>query len=379
MALQHSHLELKSMQRDASDEGEAEPWRRLVGELGAEIAGPLTAALERINALVTSGRIDGTGLRSLREEIEVARQVGMTAQLISRFANGKLVQARERVPLSDMLQNVLSQRSRETAARGISLKPLLQPVDVVVDASLAFSLLNTLVDWVSAHAKTPITFTIEVRSWALRARLICRFDHIDGAERRTGGALSRGSAFDSLTWRLFEQTAQAMKIGLSRQVAERTVSVSIDFDLAVKSNLDGVDAHELDQGFDSSMNSKPLAGSHVVVVASRREVRLRVRDAIRHMGLIVDLVSSVEEAADFCKDGLPHAIIVEGILKGEQLERFYNEIRQEVPGFPFIEIVEEGKGFSVSDEARHERALVGQDAIEGALPSVLMFELSKSL
>jgi hypothetical protein len=76
---------------------------------------------------------------------------------------------------------------------------------------------------------------------------------------------------------------------------------------------------------------------------------------------------------------LPHAIIVEGILKGEQLERFCNEIRQEVPGFPFIEIVEEGKGFSVSDEARHERALVGQDAIEGALPSVLMFELSKSL
>jgi len=379
MASPNSQLESESSQREASRAGETEPWRRLVGELGAEIAGPLTAALEKINALVTSGHIDGAGLRSLREEIEGARQVGMTAQLISRFANGKLVQSLERVPLSDMMQNVLLQRSRETAARGVSLKQILQPVDVVVDASLAFSLLNTLVDWVSAQAKTPITFTIDVRSWALRARLICRFDQGDGTAARAGSALSQDASFDSLTWRLLEQTASAMKVGLSRQATGRSVSVSIDFELAVKANVDGVDALEMDQGFDSSMNSKPLAGSHVVVVASRREVRLRVRDAVRHMGLIVDLVSSVKEAADFCKDGLPHAIIVEGILKGEDLDRFCDEIRQEVPCFPFIEIVEEGKGFSVSDEGRHERALVGQDAIEGALPSVLMFELSKSL
>jgi hypothetical protein len=379
MASPNPHLESKPVQLDSPEAVESEPWRRLVGKLGAEVAGPLTAALEKINALVTSGHIDGLGLRSLRAEVEVARQVGMTAQLISRFANGKLVQSRERVPLSDVLQNVLSQRSRETVARGISVRPLLQPADVVVDASLAFSLLNTLIDWVSTHAKTPITFTIDVRSWARRARLICRFDRVSGADYRTGNTPTQDDAFDSLTWRLLEQTARAMKVGLSRQVVERSVSVSIDFDLAVMANLDGADALELDQGFDSSMNSKPLAGSHVVVVASRREVRLRVRDAIRHMGLIVDLVSSVKEAADFCKDGLPHAIIFEGILKGEQLDRFCDEILQEVPGFSFIEIVEEGKGFGVSDKVRHERAVVGQDAIEGALPSVLMFELSKSL
>ena len=41
-------------------------WRLLVAELGAEIAHPLTAALERIHALISSGRIDRTGLRALR-------------------------------------------------------------------------------------------------------------------------------------------------------------------------------------------------------------------------------------------------------------------------------------------------------------------------
>jgi len=114
-------------------------------------------------------------------------------------------------------------------------------------------------------------------------------------------------------------------------------------------------------------------------VASRREVRARVRDALRDMGLLVDMVGSIDEAADFCRDGLPHAIIIEGILRGDRCERFCAEIRAEVPGFPFIDIIEQGREFNVSDAERGERARVGQDAIEAALPSVLMFELSKTL
>ena len=67
-----------------------ERWRQVIAELGAEIAHPLTAALERIQALISSGRIDRSGLRSLRDEIEAARQVGMTAQLLARFANARM-------------------------------------------------------------------------------------------------------------------------------------------------------------------------------------------------------------------------------------------------------------------------------------------------
>ena len=41
-----------------------ERWHVLVAEMGAEIAAPLTAALERINTLTSTGRIDKQGLRS---------------------------------------------------------------------------------------------------------------------------------------------------------------------------------------------------------------------------------------------------------------------------------------------------------------------------
>jgi hypothetical protein len=338
-------------------------WRSLIAEVGAEIAQPLTAALERINTLTSSGRIDRSGLHALRDEVESARQVGMTAQLIARFAQVQLPQSRER----EML--------------GITLKPMLKPADVLSDPTLTFTLLNTLLDWALLHAISEIGFTIDVKSWAAKVRLTCRFQLASTAMASgvTGANTLPLPQLDTLNWRLLEQTAAAMQLRLVRQVTAGNAAVSLEFELITKSEIDGISAFDLDQGADDSVNSKPLAGSHVVVVASRRDVRVRIRDAIRHMGLIVDMVASIEEASDFCRDGLPHAFIIESILQGERFDRFCAEIRAEVPGFPFIDIIEEGKEFSVSDDDHSERARVGQEAIEAALPSVLMFELSKAL
>lgn len=346
-------------------------WRDLIAELGAEIAHPLTLALERVNALTSSGQIDRAGLRLLREEIETARHLGMTAQLLARFASAGLAQSRERVALHDTVQSVLTHRKREIEARGISVQPAATAVDVIVDASLLFSLLNTLLDWALSQARSAIGLVIDVDAWKGHARLICRFETIDTE--------TPAPPIDTLTWRLLEQTSAAMHLGLTRQANDRQVAVTVEFALPANADIEGVSPVDLDQGFDSSINSKPLAGSHVVVIASRRTMRARIRDALRHMGLIVDMVDSIEEAIDFCSDGLPHAIIVEGILQGDRLERFRADIRAEVPGFPFIDIVEEGNEFNVSDDTGIERARVGQDAIEAALPSVLMFELSKTL
>lgn len=348
-------------------------WRDLIAELGAEIAHPLTLALERVNALTSTGRIDRAGLRLLREEIETSRQLGMTAQLLARFASAGLAQSRERVALLDTLQSVLLHRKRQTDARGISVQPAQTPVDVIVDASLMFSLLNTLLDWALTQTRSAIDLVIGVDPWKGHARLTCRFTLI------AADSATPAPPLDSLTWRLLEQTAVTMQLGLARQVNDRAVTVTLEFALPANADIEGVSLVDLDQGFDSSINSKPLAGSHVVVIASRRGMRTRIRDALHAMGLIVDMVASIDEAADFCSDGLPHAIIVEGILHGERFDRFCADIRAEVPGFPFIDIVEEGQDFNVSDNSGAERARVGRDALEAALPSVLMFELSKTL
>jgi hypothetical protein len=103
-----------------------------------------------------------------------------------------------------------------------------------------------------------------------------------------------------------------------------------------------------------------------------------IRDALRHMSLIVDFVNSVDEAVAFCGEGLPHAVIIESIQTGARFENFREELLDEVPGFAFIEIVEEGATFEMSGFSGSTTARVGRDVLASSLPSALMFELSKS-
>ena len=83
-----------------AERSDPQRWHALVSEIGAEIAGPLTAALERIHSLTTTGCIDRASLKALREEVEQARHAGMLGQQLSRLATGRLRQSHERLQLA---------------------------------------------------------------------------------------------------------------------------------------------------------------------------------------------------------------------------------------------------------------------------------------
>ena len=359
---------------------ETERWHELVAEIGAEVAAPLTSALARIHQLITTGGIDRGSLRALRDEVEQARQIGMIGQQLTRFASGRIRQSHERMQLADTLKGVLAHRNRETQARGIVLKPVLKPAEVIVDASLLFSLLNTTLDWALLNARSHIEFRVDIKAWPAHARLICSFAHYP-ADELSDGATERAhpNQLDSLHWHLLEQTAWTMGLPIDRKDDASLTTLTLEFPRTASDEIEGVSAMELDDGFAPSTNSKPLAGSHVLVVASRRDLRVQVRDALRNMGLVMDFVNSVDEAVDFCRDGLPHAIIIESIQRGERFALFRDEIAAEVPDFVFIEIIEEGTTFEMSGFSGSTIARVGRDVIASSLPSALMFELSKGL
>ena len=351
----------------------------LLAQIGAEVAGPLTAAMERITALTNTGRIDRNGLRALRDDVESARQAGMIGQQLSRFATGRLRQSHERLQLTDVLNGVLAHRGRETQARGITVKPTLKPAEVIVDASLLFSLLNSTIDWALANAQSRIDFSIDIKPWPTHARLTCRFAHRPVDELTESAQVRRPGALDSLTWRLVEQTAWTMGLLVERRDEDHYSTLTLEFPRTASNALEGVSTLELNDGFAPSNNSQPLAGSHVLVVTARRELRAQVRDALRNMSLIVDYVKSVEEAVVFCSEGLPHAIVIESIQNGERFAKFREEIAAEVPDFVFIEIIEEGTTFEMSGFSGSSVARVGRDALANSLPSALMFELSKGM
>jgi hypothetical protein len=359
---------------------DAERWHELVSQVGAEIAAPLTAALERIHVLTATGKIDRAGLRALRDEVEQARQVGMIGQQLTRFASGRVRQSHEVLQLEEVLKSVLALRTRETQARGIALRPQLKSARVIVDGSLLFSLLNATLDWALANAHAHIEYTIDFKTWPVHARLTCRFTHrlADQPDDESVTSAVQPS-LDSLTWRLIEQTAWTMGLLVDRKEASGLSTLVLEFPKTAGDEMEGLSATEVDEMSTQSGNSKALAGSHVLVVASRREVRVLIRDALRNMSMLVDFVSSVDEAASFCKEGLPHAIVIESIQRGSRFTSFRDEILAEVPDFVFIEILEQGSTFEMSGTNGATMARIGRDVVASSLPAALMFELSRSL
>lgn len=354
-------------------------WRFLVTQIGEEIAGPLTTALERVYALTSTGAIDRQGLRSLREELEQARRVGIASQQIVRFATGRVRQSHERLHLTQTLQSVLAHRNRETQAHGLEVRQVLRPVEVIVDPTLLFTLLNTLLDWALAHAQSNIELRLDMKPWPAHARLSCRFRHTPpDLDPHDIGQAARPT-LDDMTWQLLRHTAAAMGLGVERADGDTLAALTLEFPRTVSDELPGLATLEHDDAFPSSVNSKPLAGSHVLVIASRRDVRVQVREAIRHMGLVVDFVNSVDEAVAFCAEGLPHAVIVESILRGERFNQLRADVLRDAPEVAFIEIIEEGSMFEVSGFGSSAMGRVGRDAILASLPSALVFELSKGL
>jgi CheY-like chemotaxis protein len=373
-----------TMTHQVSDRPRLEPdeghWREIIGQIGTEVGLPLSAALERVTVLATIGKIDRAGLRMLREEIERARRAGMIGQQLARFASGRIRQSPEQISVTQMLREVLLQRGREATARQIEISQALKPADVVVDATLLYALMQAVVDWSLDLAQKSVEFKLDIKAWPPYARLSVRFAHAssDASDRLTPVGTPLPS-LDSMSWRLVQQISWTLSLVMDRVVSEHETTLTIEFPRTIHEEIEGVSVVEIDQGFGVSDNSKPLAGSHVLVVAGGREVRSLIKESIRHMGLLVDFVATVEEAEEFCRDALPHAIIYESVLANERFQKLRAGISAEMASFVFIEIAPEGNSLQLSTQSNDNGARIGRDAVMQSLPSALIFELARTL
>ncbi|MGE5452587.1 MAG: hypothetical protein ACM3VZ_12200 [Acidobacteriota bacterium] len=353
-------------------------WHDLVSQIGRELAEPLTAALERVTTLTTTGRIDRAGLRALRDEVDRARQTGIWCQQIARLASGRIRQSHERVHLTHTVQSVLAYRARELQGKGITLTQSLLPIEIQVDASMLFSLLNNLIDWWIDCAQGQVEVHVDRNPWPERARLVCKIVHrpVDQIDSHHDEDQMQ-SSLNTMNWHVLEQTAQTMGLSLDRQVGPTQARLSLQFPHTIGHTLQEPEPSAADAAFMDSVNSKPLAGSHVLVLASRRDLRVQVRESLKSMGLVLDFVTSVREASEFCREGLPHAIVFEGLARTAAFDKLVDSIRREVPEFVFIELLESGHTFDISSVSQTGMACVGRDAVATALPSALVYELTR--
>ncbi|MGS0753877.1 hypothetical protein ACVBEH_03455 [Roseateles sp. GG27B] len=189
---------------------------------------------------------------------------------------------------------------------------------------------------------------------------------------------------------MVEQTAITMSVLPLREDEAGITILTLEFPNTVSEELDGSEsaaeaslAIELEReirherGYLPSSNSKPLAGSHVLIISERRDLLTQIQNSVQHMGLIVDVVGSVDEATQFCLEGLPHAIIFDQSLRGLEFEMLQADLMREVPHFCFIEVLDSQHLTQLSTATADGLARISRAHLMDALPSMLMFELSK--
>ena len=94
----------------------------IVGQVAAEVAAPLTRALERVNDLVAGHSLSADELRALAEEVAHARRIGILGQQLARLASGLVRQVQEPLDLTHTLLELLDEHRQAAGAASVDVE-----------------------------------------------------------------------------------------------------------------------------------------------------------------------------------------------------------------------------------------------------------------
>jgi len=353
----------------------------LIAQLGGEVASTLSSALERVVVLQATGRIDRENLAALHAEIDLARRAGIMGQQVVRLRDGEVQMSRERLDLTALLREALRQRSREIETHGIEVRQEFAGALVMSDATLLFSLLQTVLDWCFEHAVSRIDMKLEVKKWPAHAVLAVKFAHQQPDAVDSGAmpmADEQASGLNSMSWRLLQQTAAVLGLRLDRHELPGTTELRLLFPETLAPRVEPAGTTDFQETVSPTLSLQTLAGSHVLVLAARREVRNVVREALRSLSLVLDFAGTLDEVQAQCAEAMPDALVYEASLGGQRFERLRRELLTVSPRLALVEISEEGKAVQVLNQGGRQFTSVGRDAIIESLPEALKFELART-
>jgi hypothetical protein len=328
----------------------------VIGQVAAEVATPLTRALERIRTLQAAPGMNTEQLNALHDEVAHARHIGILGQQIARLASGTVRQVLEPVDLQAMLRELLDELRHDGPAATVREK--LEAASVVADSGLAGALMRSVIDWCSQCATSPIDVTLESRPASTQAVLTCRFTR----------SAQHDDTHEPLSWHLMHFAAAPLGARLDIEDNSEHVALRITLDRLVAAALPGQ---------ASAADMRLLAGCQLLVVSNDRDIRHQVRRAVQGLDLLVDYVTSVDAAGDYCDDGLPQAVIYASTLSGTSMTRLRNRLGQSAGGPPFIEISPDHGGYEPPSAGERPVRRVAIDELAQGLPAALVIEMTR--
>ena len=361
----------------------AQHWPTLVATLSEQAVESSNLILRALDFMVGAGRMRRAEAKALSDALYRMRDTSLRAQQITRLASGRIRQARDRVELAELIRDQLESRREEFLAINADVQSVLSPVDVLLDPPVAVSLVNNVVDWGLSFSKQ-VTLTLETPVWPAPARLLVRVatpprqvQPAPGQHTGTWGTKERGRRLnDGLHWMLLRQMAASANLTVNRSGAEGTAILTIEFPKTFLS-AEGVSSVELFA--DDSAGPTSLLNAWVLVIAADDQLRASAMDTLRHAGIGVKGVASLEEGRALIVGEKPNALVVATDTLGAAFNTFKTEVMGQGGSCPVVEITERPPSFHNSGFQGFEVAKVGREQLKKDLAPTVLFELAKAV
>ena len=209
-------------------QAERQPWR--LDEHWPELVEALTEASVSAAQQLSRGlelmrrrqRLSASEHEILSQPVERLKRAGVQAQQIARLRSGQARLSHEKIDLASLTEAVLQDRREELDLLGVVVARDLNPVEVLLDPSLGFGLVSTMLEWGMGFAHR-LHWQLGVDPENQQARL-CLTSFPDTAPEP--------SAFDgqSLPWLLLRQmVASDGNIAVTRQVDGQQIVLCVSF------------------------------------------------------------------------------------------------------------------------------------------------------
>jgi hypothetical protein len=125
-------------------------------------------------------------------------------------------------------------------------------------------------------------------------------------------------------------------------------------------------------------SAQSISGCQMLVLASQRGTRQRLREAMQGQDLLIDHVSTVDDARQYCRDGAPQFLIFESAFRGDALATLMADLGRASPGAVLVEVLPAGQDCELSAAGDNPVTRLGMDALRHMLLPVLVLEMGRA-
>ncbi len=341
--------------------------------LGRDLADPIGAMRVTLQNVRERNEFGEAHLAQLDEAVAQAHRISVCSQQIARLAAGRLRQSHEKLALHAVLAEVVESRQAAWFSHGIDVRPLVKPVEVIVDPSLLVGLLEAALDWAAGQGLR-IGLKLEVKNWPEHGLLALSI------ERRADAPDP-----DNLWWLLLVQTADAMNVLVNRVAEGGRLRAELEFPRTV-GRLSALSAMDVDDNVRlgsspwqvDSQSPQGGASNRVLLITADPAVQREVTDICKLMDLKVFCTPTTEHAQRVTELSRPRMILLDESLHDDAFKRWRQELSDSEAPIPMLEITDDANSaFMVSGWDSDNLSSIGRDVLGKKLMDAITSELKR--